>query len=232
MYDTILPLKKILIILTTFYGQTYPQTDEVKLSNAKTIINQYVYFTQITLLFTTILLIVSFIPTLKKKSFYSFILPNVLIYQLIVFIIYWSLYFTAPVLILGKVGIKPQNYSFFIDLCQHVFPLIGLFTLFFEVPIEDNKKRYWINVIVAVVYTLILKLNKYRMGKYPYVFVEKMGNKILVFVFIPSVTLIFSGLLFGVIWMRNRYFKKEYDKNNSKKYSTSGSQNEETYESV
>ncbi|KAF7689949.1 hypothetical protein CDIK_2726 [Cucumispora dikerogammari] len=209
MYDTIIPLTKLLILLTTFYGQTYPKTEAVNNYTKLLIINQYFYFTQLSLLLTTIVLLISFVPPLKTKAFYIFILPNILIYELIVISIYWCLYFTAPILILGPVTMLPENYNLFADLCQHAFPLIGLFILFFEVHIEHDMYRYIMNIMMGLLYAFMLRYNKNVKGNYPYEFLDKIDDFKVMFVFIPGVVLLFSGILYCVIWARIRYSEEK-----------------------
>lgn len=207
MYDILFPLIKLGTIITSFYGQVSPKNKEVTEYEKLIIINQYFYFTQICILLTTIILITSFIKRLRSAYLFSLIVPNIIIYELIVITIYWSLYFISPVLILGPICMKKENYFLFNDFCLHVFPLIGLLILFIETPVYHDYRRYIINILFGIIYTLLLRYNKAQKGRYPYSFLDKMGNFKVAFIFIPCLLIVFSGFLYILISLSIRIRK-------------------------
>ena len=199
MHEKCFRLTKMLTIISSFYGQIAPRTPEVAADVKKTIINKYIYITQLSLAFTMIMLMVSFLITHQKSRVFVFLLPNVIIYELIVVTVWWSLYFISPVLILGEIGMKKENFSWTTELCQHLFPLFGLFVLFCETPLQQDTRRYFLNFGFAIFYALLLRYNKSVKGKYPYCFLDKMTDLQVSFIFVPSITAIFSVVLYGIV---------------------------------
>lgn len=204
MYEKSFRLTKLLTILTCFYGQIAPRTPEIEEATRKLVISRYIYFTQLCLTSTMLMLIFSFLINPKKSSIFKFLLPNVIIYELITMTIFWSLYFTNPELILGKIGMKKENYSLLNDLCQHLFPIFGLFVMFCETPMDHDNRRYLVNFSYAIVYAVMLRYNKKIKGHYPYGFMDVMSDIQVTFVFIPSLIAIFSIVLYGIIWLNIR----------------------------
>lgn len=196
MTKAIPSLIKQIIILTSFYGQTYPKTKEVLIEREKDVINQYFYFTQFCLFFTTLTLILSFLENQKIEKFYAFLVPNVIVWNFLVISVYWFLYFFKRDLILSDVMAKPENYSLFQDLCQHLFPLIGLFVCFCEIDMKITYKNQLFNLIVTVIYGTMVEVNKRYRKVYPYAFMNAMGTLKVFIIFIPAVFLIFSGILY------------------------------------
>lgn len=202
---------KLITILTSFYGQVAERTDEIKQSLKDGMISKYFFLTYLCLAATMLTLMWSFLVNTKKSVSFRFVLPNVIIFELIVVTVFWSLYFTAPELILGEIGCKPENYSLILDLCQHLFPICGLAVLFYETPMDHDYRRYIVNLVVSIIYTIMMHRNKVDKGKYPYGFLGKMSDTQIFCVFIPCMVAFFSAVLYGVIWLNIRTMKWKND---------------------
>ena len=198
---------KLITILTSFYGQVADRTDEIKQSLKDHMISKYFYLTYLCMAATMLTLIWSFIVNPKKSVPFKFFLPNVIIFELIVVTVFWSFYFTAPELILGEIGCKPENYSLIVDLCQHLFPIFGLAVLFYETPMDHDYRRYIVNLFVSIIYTIMMHRNKVVKGSYPYGFLKKMSDIQIFVIFIPCMVAFFSAVLYGVIRLNIRTMK-------------------------
>lgn len=192
------------VILTSFYGQTYSEPQEYSEYIKDKIINQYFYFTLFSLLLTTIVLILNSSKSKLLRDLHLFLLPNIIVYEILVVLIYWPLFFINKNLILSKVRLKPGNYLLLVDLCQHLFPVFGLGICFFEENIEIDIKNHIFSVITFFVYGSMIYINFHKLGYFPYTFMYKMGFNAVFFIFLPIVFVISTFLIFFVVWLNGR----------------------------
>lgn len=205
MHDYRSLITKLITTIACLYGQIAPRTLEVIEHEKTLVINQYFYFTHICLALTMVMLILSLFEKPKSTYLYKFILPNLIIYELLIMLIFWPLYFINPILIVGKICAKKENQSLPHDLCQHLFPIIGLVVLFHETQIEHDKRRYFMNIFAAIAYTVMLRYNKKIKGQYQYGFLDGMSDLQIFFIFVPFLVVIFNGVLYFIVLGNKKY---------------------------
>ena len=190
MHQVYSQVAKLLTIVSCFYGHVVRKTKIIPEQEKTVVINKYFYFTHLCLTATIILLVLSFFRAVHTSSIYKFLLPIIIMYELFIIMIFWSLFFISPTLIISKAGAQKENFSHLVNLCQHLFPIVGLSILFFETQMNHDYRRYGFISFFLAVYTQMMKYNKKHKGNFPYGFLDKMSDMQVTFIFYPCTFLL------------------------------------------
>ena len=139
----------------------------------------FLYFTNISLYLTLLTVVIGIIYRYKKSfsSIYNVLLPMALSLEIIVTIMFWSLYMIDPALIKNKNSLLPGYETPIItELGQHLFPVILLSINQRQMKIIYHKFQTLAFITLLIIWYTVVTIIAHQRGKYIYRFMSEIKN--------------------------------------------------------
>lgn len=201
---------KLIGIFLCIYGSTdisYPP--EYKEFLDKNIFYRFQYLTilglYMTLLTISLLLIDQLVFKLtnrysqKLKSISNFLIVVVLPIEIIITVVFWSLYLYDPSTIINEILLSTSGITLFQNVCMHVIPLVLLILEIYYIDIQRDNLHVILLCVFSAIYYLFLRYIAKKVKRWPYPFLDDKNEITRVFLFI--VLTLFGVLMYELCMM-------------------------------
>lgn len=185
---------KLIGIFLCIYGSTdisYPP--EYKEFLDKSILYRFQYLTIIglymTLLTVSLLLIDQLVFIITKrcneklKKLTSFLIVVVLPIEIIISVVFWSLYLYDPRTIINEIILATGGITLFQNICMHAIPLFLLTLEIYYIDVKRDNFHVMLLCVFGMLYYLFLRFVAKKANRWPYPFLDGKNEITRAFIF-------------------------------------------------
>lgn len=112
--------------------------------------------------------------------------------------IYWILSIRNPLNFREQETLKYNAYTpIFSSLCQHLFPLLGLFLIWIKIPISVNRRFHFVSMLINIGFIFVSICGYFTSKRWPYPFMARMSIVEAIVLFTVSSILI--SIIFEIL---------------------------------